>query len=282
MAHVQNGGGEAGAGGEAANRPWWQVAADWVMDNARWLWDNVVVPAWEWLNSEEGQAVVEAGGSMLADFVKLDRIILGPVMLYVIEKETITLQGKLTRYPIEDKDELSDHIYNEPRKIRLKVWVGAIYGGWTSGGLDLGGPAAMHAALSVLQREKVVVPYVSKMAVWYDMVLTKYEPVLEPRAENGYLAELVLEQAKFGKEPQDAGAPDTPTDEGGGGGGGASGSGGGSGGQDKGLLKTIWDALVRLVTGGSKAPAEEGGEGTEQGAGGSGSGEGTEGGDELP
>lgn len=256
MAHVQNGvggGGNAGtAGATPTGKPWWQVAAEWV-------WNNVVVPVWEWATSEGGQAALEAGGAMLTDLIKLDRIMLGPVMLYVIEKETLTLQGKLTRYPIEDKDELSDHIYNEPRKIRLKVWVGAVYGGSLTGGLDLGGPAALHAALSILQREKVTVPYISKMAVWYDMVLTKYEPSLGPDAENGYIADLVIEQAKFGKEPQDASAPDTPTDEGGGGGG------GGSGGseerpEDRSIVRAIWDAIVNWVTGGSK-----GGEGASEG-----------------
>ena len=129
-------------------------------------------PAQPWRRFKLPEKELSDDNDTRAWLQQLDRIMLGPVMLYVIEKETLTLQGKLTRYPIEDKDELSDHIYNEPRKIRLKVWVGAVYGGSLTGGLDLGGPAALHAALSILQREKVTVPYISTMAVWSDMVLT--------------------------------------------------------------------------------------------------------------
>lgn len=189
----------------------WQTLAE----GARWVWDNVIAPAaqWVWENRER---LMEEYGSVLTSTLRLSQVMLGPVPLYVIEEERLTLEGRATPYAIEDKDQLADHVYNEPKRVRLKAWIGSPTGGLGRGGLDLGGPEILHVALIKLQREKTPVTYISRMAVWPNMVVTRYEPVYTARHANAYLAEIVLEQVKLGTEPGEPQAPqpEQPQDQG--------------------------------------------------------------------
>jgi len=169
----------------------------WLDDLAAWFLEHV-------------DEVAEVAGPLL----NLPVVMIGPIVLYVVQQEEVVLQGKVTRYPVEDRDELADHVFNEPRRINLRAWIGGILP-WAEG-LDLGGPAIKHIALSWLQRNKVPVWYISRMAVYPNMVVTMYRPIYTPLAQNAFLADIQLEQVKFGKEPKAEAEPppEEPTDEG--------------------------------------------------------------------
>lgn len=194
------------------------TGGDWLgalAQGAKWFWDNVIVPGAQWV-WENREMLMENYGSALTSALNLSVVMLGPVPLYVIESETLELDGEVTRYAIEDRDELADHVYNAPKRVVLKAYVGNPMGGSMNNGLDLGGPEVLHLALMRLREEKTPVTYISKMAVWPNMVVTRYRPTLTPRHANAYYAEIVLEQVKFGQEPgqPQAPQPEQPQDQG--------------------------------------------------------------------
>lgn len=202
---------DTGASGPTGGGDWLSAVAD----AAKWFWDNVIVPGAQWV-WENREMLMETFGPGIASALNLSVVMLGPIPLYVIESETLELEGQITRYAIEDKDELADHVYNAPKRVVLKAFIGNAMGGSMNNGLDLGGPEVLHAALMRLREEKTPVPYISKMAVWPNMVITRYRPTLTPRHVNAYYAEIVLEQAKFGQEPGEPQQPqpEEPTDQG--------------------------------------------------------------------
>lgn len=203
--------GESAGGESGGGRSFW----DTIAEGAKWFWDNVIVPGAQWV-WENRDMLMENLGPIVTSMLKTPVVLLGPVPLYVIESETLELEGQVTRYAIEDKDELADHVWNAPKRVVLKAFIGNPLGGAMNNGLDLGGPEFLHLALTRLHVEKTPVTYVSRMAVWPNMVVTRYRPTLTPRHVNAYYAEIVLEQVKFGQEPGEPQAPqpEEPQDQG--------------------------------------------------------------------
>ena len=67
----------------------------WLDDLAAWFLEHV-------------DEVAEVAGPLL----NLPVVMIGPIVLYVVQQEEVVLQGKVTRYPVEDRDELADHVFN--------------------------------------------------------------------------------------------------------------------------------------------------------------------------
>lgn len=138
---------------------------------------------------------------------------IGPYPISVVDQEALDYSGDVTRYPIENRDELADHIHNEPKKITVKAWLGSPLAGIKAVGAQVGGGNVLDTSpfwqaktlmiqLAKLQRDRIPVFYVSGLQIIPNVVVTRFRPMLKAPHANAMMAEIVLEQVKFGKSPE--------------------------------------------------------------------------------
>ena len=133
---------------------------------------------------------------------------IGPIPILHSELETLDLKGTLTRYPIEDRRELADHLHLEPKRYRIKGLLGspnywgiaAMFSG--KGILDtspLWTAKTSMLALERIHRDRVPVWLVSNLQIIRNAVITGMEASMRTPHTNVIYVELILEQALFGQ-----------------------------------------------------------------------------------
>lgn len=174
---------------------WLKIAGDAISMAAGWIRDQ--------LQKDENLAYASVALGLRQTWI-------GPYPISVVQSEEITFAGDVTRYPIENKDELADHIHNEPKRINLKAWLGSPLSGLGAVFAQGSGAAILDTSpfwqaktlmiqLAKLQRDRVPVLYVSGLQIIPNMVITKFRPTLKAPSANAIEAEITLEQVKFGK-----------------------------------------------------------------------------------
>lgn len=174
---------------------------------------DVLGAVWEWLKNQIGQALANEENLSYASVVLGTRQTwIGPYPITVVEQEQLDYSGDVTRFPIEDRNELADHIHNYPKKIMLKAWLGSPISGIAAIGAQFGGGNILDTSpfwqaktlmiqLAKLQRDRIPVFYVSGLQIIPNVVITRFRPLLKAPYGNAMLAEIVLEQVMFGKSP---------------------------------------------------------------------------------
>jgi len=174
--------------------------------------------------------------------------LIGLVPVNIVQVQNPQHKGKLTRYALEDGEPVGDHFHREPYMVRIR-------GKWVSdGGLQ----HVYYHALRIIHEKKLLVPYLSNMALRKNMMVTQLSPVHKQGEANAFTFDVTLQQVTFGKageaepwEPsEDPATGETP--EGGASNEGGSGEGSGNGtGNDSSLLASLWDWLTGRTRGDS-------------------------------
>lgn len=175
-------------------------------------WMDVVVDALKGVAQTVGDWIQGQDWTQYATLVAtLPANMIGPFPLIIVEQEELDFEGKVTTYPIEDRNELADHIHNEPKRVRLKAVLGSpniMAVGTVFTGVPILDTSPFWQAkflalqLEKLQRDRVPVWYVSNLQIIPNVVIRRIKPSMRAPHSNVIYCEIELQEVMFGTPPE--------------------------------------------------------------------------------